>query len=95
VLLVLLTFGGTGVRAEVHEALSAETETCISHEATDARRQSTHSKRVRDRHAREVKGLVAKAQSQRHEPRRLVDDDAPLCDFFPTASASRAPPVSA
>jgi hypothetical protein len=91
--LALLVGGGTAAAPRSTEVLGAECETCAPYEATATRRNSTLSKRLRDRHIGEIDLLFAKEPRQRSDLRRHTDDEAALSESFGTAPPSRAPPA--
>jgi hypothetical protein len=95
-LLAMFVYGGTAVDARVVEVVGAECASSESQEAANTRRQSTHSKRIREHHAADAKELVAKPHnSTRPCRRRSGYDETSVSKPVLTSPSLRAPPVIA
>jgi hypothetical protein len=96
-LLILAAYGGTAVGSrnviKVAEATESEGETSVFHEATEPRRESSQTKRRRERRHGEIDEHHSQPDFRRHGRLWFVDEHFQLHEAFGPPPPSRAPPA--
>jgi hypothetical protein len=96
-LLVLAAYGSAAVGSrnlvKVAEATEFEGETFVFHEASETRRQSSHTKRRREQRNSEIGEHKAQPDFRRHGRLWFVNEQSTFREAFGPPPPSRAPPA--